>query len=208
MGALSFLLGTVADLYMACFVIRLALYWHGADPRDPVATIVLRLTNPLAAPFRFLAKPSRRVETHVLVAFLVLECALVWLTAVIGCAADPAIFQIVAFGLIRALRLVLWFYLLAVVAWALMSWFSQNLEKQGILLHCACGYQPVYYPRLRRRPADAPRLAKLFGGASMLVSDMGSAPFRGAFPAAFFASCLASVIRVLCFANSSLERSG
>ncbi len=126
MGALSFLLGTVADLYMACFVIRLALYWHGADPRDPVATVVLRLTNPLAAPFRLLAKPSRRVETHVLVAFLVLECALVWLTAVIGCAADPAIFQIAAFGLIRALRLVLWFYLLAVVAWALMSWFSPS----------------------------------------------------------------------------------
>ena len=35
------------------------------------------------------------------------------------------------FGLIRAMRLVLWFYLLAVVAWALLSWFSPS------------GYNPV-----------------------------------------------------------------
>ena len=131
MGALSFLLGTVADLYMLCFVIRLALYWHGSDPRNPVAAVVLRLTNPVVLPFRLLVKPSQRLETHVLLTFLTLQCLLVWLTVNAGCQVEPSLLQLVGFGLIRAVRLVLWFYLLAVVAWALLSWFSPS------------GYNPV-----------------------------------------------------------------
>jgi YggT family protein len=131
MGALSFLLGTVADLYMLCFVIRLALYWHSSDPRNPVASVVLRLTNPVVLPFKLLVKPSQRLETHVLLTFLLLECVLVWLTVNAGCLVEPSLFQLVGFGLIRAVRLVLWFYLLAVVAWALLSWFSPS------------GYNPV-----------------------------------------------------------------
>lgn len=131
MGAISFLLGTVADLYMLCFVIRLALYWHGADPRNPVAAVVLRLTNPVVLPFRLLVKPSRRLETHVLLTFLALQCLLVWGTVKWGCLVEPGVVQILIYGLIRAVRATLWFYLLAVVAWALLSWFSPS------------GYNPV-----------------------------------------------------------------
>lgn len=131
MGVISFLLGTVADLYMLCFVIRLALYWHGSDPRNPVAAVVLRLTNPVVLPLKLLVKPSQRLETHVLLTFLLLQCLLVWLTVNAGCLVEPSLFQLVGFGLIRAMRLVLWFYLLAVVAWALLSWFSPS------------GYNPV-----------------------------------------------------------------
>ena len=131
MSALSFLLGTVADLYLLCFVARLALYWNGANPRDPVSSMVLRLTNPLAAPLRLLVKPSRRVETHVLVVFLALQCLLVWFTVQAGCVAELNILQIALYGLVRALRLVLWFYLLSIVAWALSSWFAGG------------GYNPV-----------------------------------------------------------------
>ena len=139
MGALSFLLGTVADLYMLCFVIRLALYWHGADPRNPVVGIVLRLTNPVSAPLRILVRPSRRVESHVLATFLVLECALFWLTASVGCAVEPTIFQILVYGLVRAVRQVLWFYLLAVIAWALLSWFSPSGYNPLVsVLHRVC----------------------------------------------------------------------
>lgn len=151
MGALSFLLGTVADLYMMCFVIRLALYWHGSDPRNPVASTVLRLTNPLAAPVRLLVKPSQRLETHVLVTFLVLQCALVWATVSWGCLTDVSIFQILTYGLIRAVRAVLWFYLLAVVAWALLSWFSQGGYNPVIgVLHRVCA--PALAPIRRILP--------------------------------------------------------
>ncbi len=151
MGALSFLLGTVADLYMLCFVIRLALYWHGSDPRNPVASMVLRLTNPVVMPMRLLAKPGRRVETHVLVTFLVLECALVWFTVKAGQCADISIFQIVTYGLIRAVRQVLWFYLLAVVAWALLSWFSPRGYNPVIgVLHRVCA--PALAPIRRILP--------------------------------------------------------
>ncbi len=139
MGALSFLLGTVADLYMLCFVIRLALYWHGSDPRNPVAAVVLRLTNPVVLPFRLLVKPSQRLETHVLLTFLALQCLLVWLTVNAGCLVEPSLFQLVGFGLIRAVRLVLWFYLLAVVAWALLSWFSPSGYNPVVgVLHRVC----------------------------------------------------------------------
>jgi len=128
MGALSFLLGTVADLYMLCFVIRLALYWHGSDPRNPVAAVVLRLTNPVVLPFRLLVKPSQRLETHVLLTFLTLQCLLVWATVSVGCQVEPGMVQIVIYGLMRAIRAAL---LLAVVAWALLSWFSPS------------GYNPI-----------------------------------------------------------------
>ena len=136
---------------MVCFVVRLALYWHGSDPHNPVAAVVLRLTNPVAAPFRLLVKPSQRVEAHVLVAFLVLECALVWVTVDRGCTAELNIFQIVSFGLIRALRITLWFYFLAVVAWALMSWFSPGGYNPLVgALHRICA--PVLAPIRRVLP--------------------------------------------------------
>ena len=152
MGALSFLLGTVADLYMLCFVIRLALYWHGADPRDPVASVVLRLTNPVVAPMRVLLKPSQRVETHVLMTFLVLQCLLVWGTSSLGCLTEPNIVQILAYGLVRAIRAVLWFYLLAVVAWALLSWFSPSGYSPVVgMLHRVCS--PALAPIKRILPA-------------------------------------------------------
>ncbi|WP_446831044.1 YggT family protein [Candidatus Foliamicus sp.] len=151
MGALSFLLGTVADLYMLCFVVRLALYWNGADPRNPVAAVVLRLTNPLAAPLRLLAKPSERVETHVLLAFLALQCLLVWFTVEAGCRADLTLFQVALYGLVRALRLVLWFYLLAVVVWALMSWFGPSGYNPVVsVLHRICA--PALAPIRRLLP--------------------------------------------------------
>lgn len=139
MGALSFLLGTVADLYMLCFVIRLALYWTGSDPHNPVASLVLRLTNPVVAPMRMLVKPSQRLETHVLATFLVLQCLLGWLTVRWGCMAEPGLLQMAGYGLIRAIRATLWFYLLAVVAWALLSWFSPSGHNPMVsVLHRVC----------------------------------------------------------------------
>ena len=151
MGALSFLLGTVADLYMLCFVVRLALYWHGADPRNPVISVVLRLTNPVCAPLRLLLRPSQRVESHVLATFLVLQCVLFWSTVELGCVVEPTIFQILIYGLIRAIRLILWFYLLAVIAWALLSWFSPSGYKPLVsLLHKVC--PPVLAPIRRVLP--------------------------------------------------------
>ena len=152
MGALSFLLGTVADLYMLCFMIRLALYWHGSDPRNPVASVVLRLTNPVVLPMRLLLKPSRRVETHVLATFLVLQCLLVWGTAKWGCLVEPGIIQILIYGLIRAIRAALWFYLLAVVAWALLSWFSPSGYNPVVgVLHRVC--TPALAPIRRILPS-------------------------------------------------------
>ena len=139
MGALSFLLGTVADLYMLCFVVRLVLYWHGADPRNPLIRVVLRLTNPVCAPLRVVLRPSQRVESHVVATFLVLECVLFWSTTSVGCDVDPTIFQILIYGVIRAVRQVLWFYALAVVASALLSWFSPSGYNPLIsVLHRVC----------------------------------------------------------------------
>ena len=49
------------------------------------------------------------------------------------------IFQILTYGLIRAIRAFLWFYLFAVVAWALLSWFSQGGYNPAIgVLHRLC----------------------------------------------------------------------
>ena len=136
---------------MLCFVVRLALYWHGADPRNPVASTVLRLTNPLAAPLRLLVKPSRRVETHVLAAFIALQCLLAWFTVQAGCAGDLSIFQIAAYGLVRALRLTLWFYLLAVIAWAVLSWFGPGGYNPVVgVLHRIC--TPALAPIRRLLP--------------------------------------------------------
>ena len=124
---------------MLCFVIRLALYWHGSDPRNPVASVVLRLTNPVVLPMKLLVKPSRRLETHVLLTFVVLQCLLVWLTVRWGCLTEPGIVQILVYGVIRAVRATLWFYLLAVVAWALLSWFSPSGYNPVVgVLHRVC----------------------------------------------------------------------
>ena len=104
-----------------------------------MASVVLRLTNPVVLAFRLLVKPSQRLETHVLLTFLALQCLLVWLTVNAGCLVEPSLLQLVGFGLIRAVRLVLWFYLLAVVAWALLSWFSPSGYNPVVgVLHRVC----------------------------------------------------------------------
>ena len=56
-NALSYLVGTLIDLYVAAILLRLLLQWVRADFYNPLCQFLVKVTNPVLVPLR-------RVITH------------------------------------------------------------------------------------------------------------------------------------------------
>ena len=69
--ALTYLLSTLLDLYLAALGLRLALQWVRADFRNPLAQFILRVTNPLVLPLRRVVPALRRLDTATVLVLLV-----------------------------------------------------------------------------------------------------------------------------------------
>lgn len=70
---LIFLVGVAVTLYLVALLLRFLLQALAANPRNPLAQMVVRVTDPVLAPMRRVLPSSRRVDTASLVAMLVLQ---------------------------------------------------------------------------------------------------------------------------------------
>ena len=65
--ALSFLIGTLVDLYTTAVMLRLLLQWVRADFYNPVCQFLIKITNPLLIPIRRMVPSIGRLDTASLV---------------------------------------------------------------------------------------------------------------------------------------------
>jgi YggT family protein len=122
-NSLIFLARTLGDLYLLAFLLRFLLQWVRADFYNPLAQIVVRVTNPLVVPARRIMPSAGSIDLPTLVILVALEAVLTWsLLRLVGFPVQAASF--VFFVLLRLINTTLWLYVISIFAYVIMSWFS------------------------------------------------------------------------------------
>ncbi len=129
--ALTFLLGTLLNLYIGIFFLRLILQYVRADYRNPVSQFIVRVTNPLVAPLRRNIPAIGNIDTATLLVLVTLEILATVLLISLDCGQAPNIIQIIQIAALRLVYLMLRVYLFAIAIYAILSWVSPG------------GYSPV-----------------------------------------------------------------
>ncbi len=73
LNALTYLFGTLLDLYITAIMLRVLLQWVRADFYNPVCQFLVKLTNPPLLPLRRVIPAIGRLDTATVVLMLALE---------------------------------------------------------------------------------------------------------------------------------------
>ncbi len=150
-NALVFIIRTLFDLYVLTFALRLLLQWAAVDKRNPLVQFILRITNPLVIPLRRLLPSIGRIDTSTVVVLLVLQLLGTILLVRIGCAAEPAIWQIVALACLSIVKLALNVFTWALIIYVILSWVSPGGYNPGVAVVAAIA-EPLLAPFRRLIP--------------------------------------------------------
>jgi len=131
--ALSFIVGSIGQLYAFVLILRLLLPWFRADFRNPLAQGILRITSPLVVPLRRILPSLGRVDTAtVVVTFFVLYLTLFLIVLIIGQRAGPDALGLSA--LVYIPLLILRLYIFLIIVRVVLSWVSPPGYNPAIAL--------------------------------------------------------------------------
>jgi YggT family protein len=131
--AMSFLVGTLVDLYTTAVMLRLLLQWVRADFYNPVCQFLIRITNPVLVPLRRVIPAIGRLDTASVVVMLALEFASTWLLMQLGTVHYP-LPQVLVFTVLKLAATLLWTYFFLIIAMVLLSWVGRGLRHPVIPL--------------------------------------------------------------------------
>jgi YggT family protein len=72
-NAISYLVSTLIDLYVAAVLLRLLLQWVRADFYNPLSQFLIRVTNPALVPLRRVIPSIGKLDTASVVLMLALK---------------------------------------------------------------------------------------------------------------------------------------
>jgi YggT family protein len=122
---ISFIVKTLAQLYLLLLLLRFWLPWLRADFRNPIAQGILRFTSPLILPLRrFLPSISRLDTATVLVAFVIQFLTLLLLLAINDYDVPPLLVAVTAVFELVILSLNLFFF--AILISIILSWIAPH----------------------------------------------------------------------------------
>ena len=121
--AVSYLIGTLFDLYVSAILLRVLLQWVRADFYNPICQFLVRVTNPVIIPFRRLIPSIGPLDTASIVVMLLLEAIGVFLIIALGAAAMSPL-QIIVYAAIKLLMMLLITYFLLIIVSVILSWLG------------------------------------------------------------------------------------
>ena len=132
-NALTYLIGTLIDLYVAAVLLRLLLQWVRADFYNPLSQFLVRLTNPALVPLRRLIPSIGRLDTASVVLMLALELVAALLIAGLT-GQDFTWQQIIAYSVIKLLMTLLMTYFFLIIVSVLLSWVARGAHHPFVPL--------------------------------------------------------------------------
>ena len=132
-NALSYLVGTLIDLYVAAILLRLLLQWVRADFYNPLCQFLVKVTNPVLVPLRRVIPSIRRLDTASIVLMLALEVVNVWFINLIS-SNEMTFLQIVVFSAIKLVMTLLVTYFFLIIVAVIVSWIGQRMHHPAIPL--------------------------------------------------------------------------
>lgn len=151
--ALSFLIGTLVDLYTTAVMLRLLLQWVRADFYNPVCQFLVKITNPLLVPIRRVIPSIKRLDTASIVLMFLLQAASTWLINRISPLA-LTVPQILLYALTKLAITLLMTYMILVIAVVILSWLGAGARHPLIPLLFQLT-EPVLKPFRRAIPPIA-----------------------------------------------------
>ena len=132
-NALTYLIGTLIDLYVAAVLLRLLLQWVRADFYNPLSQFLIRLTNPALVPLRRLIPSIGRLDTASVVLMLLLEIVAVTL---VGAIASQGLTwqQVITFSVIKLLMTLLMTYFFLIIVGVVLSWLGRGVRHPFVPL--------------------------------------------------------------------------
>ena len=132
-NALTYLVGTLIDLYIAAVLIRLLLQWVRADFYNPVCQFLVKVTDPVIVPLRRVIPSIRRLDTASVLLILALEIFSVWIASRIS--SSPLNFeQVVLFSLMKLAATLLMTYFFLIIASVILSWVGARMRHPVVPL--------------------------------------------------------------------------
>jgi YggT family protein len=131
--AMSFLVGTLVDLYTTAVMLRLLLQWVRADFYNPVCQFLIRVTNPLLVPIRRIIPSIGRLDTSSVFLMFVLQALGTWAINRIT-PLGLELSQILLYALVKLGITLLMTYLVLIIAVVILSWIGQRARHPLIPL--------------------------------------------------------------------------
>jgi YggT family protein len=118
-----FLIDTLFSLYILAVILRFLLQWSGADSRNPIAQMLIKVTHPPLKLLRRYVPSVRKIDTSALILALALQMladfSILFLKGV-----TVGIGALVVISFTQLLSLVINIFIFAIFASALLSWFN------------------------------------------------------------------------------------
>jgi YggT family protein len=175
--ATTFIINTLAQLYILVLLLRLLLPWLNGDFRNPLVQAILKLTSPVVVPVRRFVPPIGKVDTAtLLIAFAVQYLAILVILLVLGSAAGIA-----SIALTAAIDLVMTtirLFVFAILIRVILSWVAPGTHNPATAVIDALT-QPVLRPLQRFLPnIGGLDLSPLFAIIMLTALNILIAPLR------------------------------
>lgn len=121
----TLLVGTLFSLYITILMLRFILALVRADFYNPLSQFTVKATQPVLAPLRSIIPPLGRIDTSAVVLMLALQMAETGLLVYLGGGEAPIV-AILLYSIHELLELVIYIYIISIIALAIMSWFAPN----------------------------------------------------------------------------------
>jgi len=122
---LIFLISTLFDLFLFVLVVRLILAWSHVNYFDPITQFVTRITNFIIKPLRRVIPNIGRLETSTLVVIVCMEIAKFLLVSLLSYGM-PNIAGLMLLASADTLKLLIQFFIYAIIIQAIMSWVQPH----------------------------------------------------------------------------------
>ena len=150
-AALVYILDTLLALVVWAFLVRLLMQLVRADFRNPFASAILALTNPLILPLRRLLPPVGRVDTASLVAVIGVQVAGQALVILVAAGTAPPLVPLLRASLIALTVNVTYVLTFAIIISVILSWIAPGAYHPVAALCQSLG-RPLLRPFQRLIP--------------------------------------------------------
>ncbi len=148
--AITFIIDTIARLYILVLLLRLILPWAGADFRNPLAQAILKLTSPLVVPVRRIVPPVGKLDTATVLVAYVIQCLVIVVIVMIR-GGTPSAVPIMLTAVVELVITTINLFVFAILIRVILSWVAPGTYNPATALITQLT-EPVLKPFRRMLP--------------------------------------------------------
>ncbi|OUU78385.1 MAG: hypothetical protein CBC38_07800 [Gammaproteobacteria bacterium TMED78] len=132
-SSLIYVIQTVTDLYLMTLLFRLVLEFFKADYYNPIAQLIIKITNPIINPFKFIIPRIGNLNTSILFVWILLQSFILWLL-LFTISRELSYTNIIFISAMKLINSLISLYTWGIIIHAVLSWFPLNYNPLVALL--------------------------------------------------------------------------